>query len=443
MTCTLRSGHRTWEGDTDAEGHRTYHVEWIVESDVTDGPANVMQCPGLPIPGVIWHIKSDIDQWAYCLATKSAKQLQGPKEGSPVFLWSVSQVFSTKPPQRQRCQDNKIEDPLLEPPEINIGYNRYTEEATHNLWGIPITNSAWEPIRGPQVEFDKNRGVIKIKQNVASYFQGVLLPSRFVDCVNDRTLWGIPPRCIKLSTAPTDRKFYGQCEVYWARNLEFEVDLETYDRDILDEGTKVLHGHWGSDGSWVLDDIDGDSPNPFNPEHFDQFKDKNGENCRVVLNGYGLPSGVVVANSSNRAVPYVRVALSGGSGTLPTNGDVWVQHTSGPDALFENVAYHRGDAIVMPSDDDQGHADETYICLEDDTPGESYPPLNPDDWAYLPNGIVQRGVYSNTISYSIGDRVMYPAHSLINNREPAGSIFVQKYEAVNFLLLGIPAVLGV
>jgi hypothetical protein len=440
MTCVLRSGHKTWEGDTDAEGHRTYNVEWLVESDITDGPANVMQTPGLPIPGVVWQIKSDIDQWAFCLATKSAKRVQGPKEGSPVFLWSVSQQFSTKPPQRQRCQDNKIEDPLLEPPEISIGYNKYTEEATHDLWSIPITNSAYEPIRGPQVEFDKNRGTIKIKQNVASYFQGVLLPSRFIDCVNDRMLWGIPPRCIKLSTAPADRKFYGQCSVYWARSLEFEVDLETYDRYILDEGTKVLHGRWDSTGDWELIDIDGEAPNPFNPKHFDQFKDKNGENCRVVLNGAGLPAGVV---TTRRSPPVYYVAITASIGQPLNDGGIWVEIVDGTFLWDQGVTYKRGNIVIFDPTADISEAGvpsgEYYMCLNDDTTS------HPDtlvDFALLPDGIVDKGTFSLTEQYATGDRVT-PSVPLVGGVESAGTIFVQKYEGVNFLLLGIPPILGV
>jgi hypothetical protein len=41
---------------------------------------------------------------------------------------------------------------------------------------------------------------------------------------------------------------------------------------------------------WVLDAIDGEDPDPANPAHFDQFKDRHGENSKVMLNGAGTPA---------------------------------------------------------------------------------------------------------------------------------------------------------
>lgn len=429
MTCRLQGTFREWEGETDAEGHRTYHVVFVVEADATDGPFNVMRCPGLPLPGSAYTtLKNDIDPWAYCLAERSAKPKLA-KQGDLTNIWLVPVTFSTKPPARQRCQDNPIEDPLLEPPDISISYNRYSEEATHDRFGFPITNSAWEPLRGPQVEFDNNRGVIKIKQNVASYQQGVLLPSSMIDCVNDRPIWGIGTRCVKLSSAPADRKFYGHCSVYWARTCEFEVDLRTFDRDILDEGNKVLHGKWNTTtGEWELINIGGSPPDPFNPEHFDQFKDKNGENCRVVLNGAGLPAGVVIANPVT-GIYYIRITA--GSGTLPTNGDVWVQQTSGDQPFDDTEVYDRGDVVVTDIGD-------MYIATENTE--VDIPPAG--SWAILPSGINDKGNFDAATTYSIGDRVTYPVQSQVGGKEPAGSIPVQRYDERNFLLLGVPTILG-
>ena len=40
---------------------------------------------------------------------------------------------------------------------------------------------------------------------------------------------------------------------------------------------------------WMLDEIDGEPPDPTNPQHFDRYKDRNGENSRAILNGAGCP----------------------------------------------------------------------------------------------------------------------------------------------------------
>jgi len=236
-----------------------------------------------------------------------------------------------------------------------------------------IKSSSHEQIRGRQVEFDNNKPSVTIRQNVAAL--GLSTFSQMVDTVNSVPMWGLGTRRIKLSNAPWERKYYGRCHVYYTRTFEFDIDYKTFDRDAVDEGTKVLHGHWGgvsgtgltvsitvnanggistativnpgsgyprsttvqlsiddslsgsgqgsggvlqaktnssgvvtsvlvvnvgtaysagtvataSNVMWVLDDINGDSPDPENPQHFDRYKDRNGENTRAILDGAGCP----------------------------------------------------------------------------------------------------------------------------------------------------------
>ena len=60
-----------------------------------------------------------------------------------------------------------------------------------------------------------------------------------------------------------------------------------WDRDIVDQGTKVLRGSWSNANppAWVLDG----SPSPLNPKHFIRFQDPKGNIGSVVLNGQGVP----------------------------------------------------------------------------------------------------------------------------------------------------------
>lgn len=63
-----------------------------------------------------------------------------------------------------------------------------------------------------------------------------------------------------------------------------------WDRDLLDEGTKVLNGRWSANGNYIVVDIGGAAPDPDNPAHFIRFQDRNGNTGRVLLNGAGLPA---------------------------------------------------------------------------------------------------------------------------------------------------------
>jgi hypothetical protein len=305
MTTAIVPGQTTWTLLRDEKGHRTYKIKYRVRGAITDGPGNALLTTGLPVIGSQWIVDGENDPWAWCRPEVEVTPLVTDE---PNTHWLLEFTFSTKP--ITHCQDDHIENPLLVPQVISGSFVKYTQEATVDRFGNPIQNSAHEVIRGHQVEFDLNRLTIKIKQNVADLQLPLL--AEMTNTVNRDTLWDIPSRCIKMNPPTFERKFYGTCFIYYERNLEFDIfmvrdpreDLQGlflsgHDRLILDEGTKVLHGHWHpTTGTWVLDKIGGVSPDPFNPQHFDRFKDRKGEVCRVILNGNGLPVGPGVLSTT-------------------------------------------------------------------------------------------------------------------------------------------------
>ena len=345
-------GARSWSMVRDAEGYRTYIVRHRVHVNVTDGPYNALyNTPGLPSPGSMWDIDDDQDEWAYC--TQEARVDPVAPEGEPNEFFDIEQVFSTKPAVLCPDDEGGFDDPLLRADIITGGFNKYTIEARIDSHGDPIVNSAWEQMRGPQVEFDENRPKIRIRQNVADLEFDVLC--QHIDTVNDAPMWGFEARCVKFSGCSWEKHYHVDCTVYYTRELEFDIKYDSFDRDLIDEGTKVLPGHWDPiTGAYVLDlaavvqltttqtagsnilttadsvaqlrtgmkvegtgiptgttvtviavgsitlsanataDREGKTKfgydgDPNNPQHFVRFKDRNNENTRVILNGAGVP----------------------------------------------------------------------------------------------------------------------------------------------------------
>lgn len=275
-------GRMGWDGKVDTEGHREYHITFLVKADVLDGPQVVMNTPGLAPIGFFWAYGNDWDPWAICRPDRKIA-IHQEKKGDPNRFWTVEQTFSTKP--TGRCQDTTIEDPLLEPPKVSGGFVKYTEEATHDRWGAAIKSSSHEMLRGPNVEFDHNRPTVRIEQNVSLLQLNVF--SAMVDTVNDDWLWGLSARKIKLSNASWTRKVLGVCDYYFTRVFEFDVDFRTFDRDLVDEGTKAF-GRIKSDSN----PPDWEIPAGWdrcNPLHYTRYKDQTGENARVLLDGNGNP----------------------------------------------------------------------------------------------------------------------------------------------------------
>ena len=431
MATSLVNGHRDWSLERDVEGHREYKLKLLVRSATTDGPAAVLQTPGLPLPGAFWIVDNDIDLWAWCRPNVSIRRHPGYLEGEPGTFWTAEFTFSTRPPdfQRQRCNDTTIEDPLLEPAKISGDDENYQEEAAYDRFGRPIVSSSHEQLRGQQVEFDKSKGTITIEQNVATLYQAAILPSLMRDTVNKYIIWGFSRRCVKLSKCPWEKRYYGTCFAYYNRKLIFKTDSETFDRDLLDEGTKVLHGKWtdtSGDGKWELLNINGASPNPANPQHFDLFTDRNGNPCRVVLDGSGRPADTFIQSDA----VYVSLVL-GNTGIPLSTTSSWLLLVGplGPSPWDANTDYARGNVVSYVSD---GTA-YTFIALQNNL--NDAPTLTSTNWRNLPNGLNNAGTYDANETYVTGQYVRPQGL-----RSGVGSVHVEKYPESDFLLLGVPTI---
>lgn len=284
-------GPRTVSAERDENTYRSFMVTHVVRTDdYSDGPFVVMNCPTLPQMGDTWRFGNDSDIWAWCYPTMKVRILD-EKEGEPTRFWAVEQKFSTQP--LHRCMDTQVTDPLQEPQKISGSFVKYTRPVRFDRFGTLLTNSAWEPLNDSDVEFDANRPQVKIEQNV----RNLDLPNitRMVDTVNAYTLWDLPRRCIKLSDLAWERKLYGTCNYYFTRSFTFDINFQTWDRPVLDAGTKVLKGKWLPPSPGVLPTY---VPNPTadrgNPNHFQQYVDVNGQPGHVLLDGRGLPANSLI-----------------------------------------------------------------------------------------------------------------------------------------------------
>lgn len=473
MAAQLEGGPIAMSGSEDIEGHRTYKVSHRInvtaEGENFDGPQIAMDCEELPQEGDVWAFGNDLDQWAWCTTEKTCESVQ-PKQGYPIVQFIVTQTFTAKPPppNKQRCNDFKIEDPLLEPPKIRVSTTLDKEEAVYDRFGRYITNSAWEQLRGPQVEFNKSALKVRIEMNVPVHNLPILAAAR--DTVNGTPMWGMPVRTVLLASVDLDRKYLGRCEEYWTLVLEFEVKAETWDRYLMDEGTKVLNGRWHeTEDRWVLIDIDGEPPDPNNPAHFIQFPDRQGNSIRGMLNGRGQPAtrvglfpmepqGFPVRAFEYNIGDYVEhggenyVAIKRNTNVQPVDlgplfSDTWAKTTHAPNIVigeddWSNLTdYVRGDLVIVVHINAGGVLlASQYVALKSSGPTLSNPkdpqdPANVLFWRYLPNGVTNLGEWVGIQ----GNNIYTPVDA---NDEPTGigEVFVSKYGEYDFLLLGIPAI---
>lgn len=308
-------GRIKWSMERDRDGHRTYTIQHLVEGDLGeingDGPFNILNTPGLPLPGDVWLFDADTDLYSTCRPDASVRQLVD-EDGEPCPWWIVEQKFSNAPADKcfnsfgTTSFENPGDDPLLENVKFSGGTTRYNEEAMFDRFGDRITNSAHEQMRGPAVEFDANRFTIRVEQNVAALELDIVEVA--MDALNDDVMWGFAARTVKLSHFTWEKLWDGQCNIYFKRIFEFEVRTDTFDRDITDEGTKALHGKWKNigDGLWEVTDMAGGvTPDPSNPSHFVRIQDRYGNLMRCILNGSGVPAGNAAGTTDDPGIIHI------------------------------------------------------------------------------------------------------------------------------------------
>jgi len=284
MSATVK-GRIDWGLDRDNEGHRTYKLQSLVKcSSSLDGPATVMTASGLPSIGSFWAFGNETDPWAFCYPTMKVTPVN---TGEPNIWWEVEQTFSTKP--LNRCQDESVDDPLLEPPKISGSFARFQKEIERDRNNALIKSSSHEIVRG--IEKDASRPQVNISFN--SPILALDTISSMIDGVNSVPMWGLTTRKIKLTTVSWERKMNGLCNYYYTKNLQFEVRYEGWDvEDLVDKGFKCLRGKWNKSGtgdgatySWEQDS----GLDPEDPDHFIVAKDANDENApqETLLDGSG------------------------------------------------------------------------------------------------------------------------------------------------------------
>lgn len=288
---TLKNlGLLEWTGKRDMDLHRTYNVKFLIETDdIEDGPQLVTYALDLPNVGDPWTYGNDNDQYAVCTPIVQCETVLKRESN---FWWILSYEFTTRP--WLACLTDQLTNPISQPDYISGSFVTYQERTCKKLNGDgsvttgtgsgtytststsnTIISSSLEPI---WVSKDKNRPTVSISQTRASL--GLSIFSQMIDTLNDSTLWGLPPRCIKLRNVPWKRMVWGRCNYYYQRTLEFDINYKTFDEtELRDQGHRVIDKK-----KLELD--------PYldrtNPDNFTRACDERGNiNKIVLLNGQG------------------------------------------------------------------------------------------------------------------------------------------------------------
>lgn len=268
-------GLHSVECSRDNDRHRTYSPKWLVQVDdpYFDGPEVASGAVGLPLLGTRWVFGNDFDIAAVCQPQVQISPYDS--NGDAMEFYWVTQTFSTKPLGDRKNTDP--DNPLLTPPEISGGFTKHVRQAVQDNTGKPVMSSSLETFKGKEAEVDDSRHAISIKLRLPSLPLSTYI--EYIDRVNSVPMWGLPARCVKLSNVSWSKQFYGEDYqfTYYEVTYEFEIKFDTFDRYILDEGSRVLR---------TPDAANPAPANPNNPKDFVPFTIK-GQPARVLLDGTG------------------------------------------------------------------------------------------------------------------------------------------------------------
>jgi hypothetical protein len=266
-------GRQDWSMSSTKEGHRDYSITWLCETtSIDDGPYSIFTAIGLPRVGTPWRFGNETDLWAFCMPDARV---------SPVVkmenIWTITQHFSTVP--QERCQDQSISNPLNEPITISGSFTKYRVIVSHDKDDKVIKSSGHDII---EIERDNNRPQVRIGANV------LVLPldtiSNGMDSVNGSSMWGLPKRCIKLSSCTFQRKLYGTCFFYYTLDLGFDINYNTHDEKVPDRGKHCLPFKRDPSTGELTNLITGPQSDP---SKFVTFTDPSGHPSSTLLDGNG------------------------------------------------------------------------------------------------------------------------------------------------------------
>jgi len=222
-------------GSIDAQWHRTYKRAWRV---VTEHPLDIGPLGArLAIPiffGQYYTLYNgltlvEFDEFAFALKIDAVIDPGCNDDCS----WIVTVEYGPYDPTQFG------ENPLNHPLKITWGENRFETPLIQDIAGLPVVNSAGDYFDPPPM-IDDSRPTLRIVRNEPTYDPGYA--ALWKDSLNANPFFGYPPLTVKSSTPLGELEFNPVCGFYYVVTYQFEINLNGWQKLILDQGTRQIVG---------------------------------------------------------------------------------------------------------------------------------------------------------------------------------------------------------
>lgn len=292
-TFILNSGPFYWDCVQDDKYKREYNVKYKIATDedpwVNDDPSNWANTPGIPSVGTSWSAYAAAlgtnggDDWAF--RTPYVKVTPFQPDDGPVYVAILEIKFSRADYEQDRCQTTELADPLLEPPQIQVGWQKYRKLPNTDRDGLPYRGSTGEPLIGQEIEIDDNHWTVSITIN--QFQVNLALVDSLANTLNSGPIWGLPPERSKFNSYSGTKLYYGSCHAYVRSTYGFEVRAD-WKQYLPDKGRMEFAGT---------------GTNATDPDDWVVAKDRFGENkpvLRLDTEGKAIVSDAQTPNTITR-----------------------------------------------------------------------------------------------------------------------------------------------
>jgi hypothetical protein len=227
--------------------HRTYSSTFRLFTDsVNDGASTVMIYSGLPQLGdpYLWG-----NSWDYGARMNSLPVVRLEREDQQARkIWIATCTYTTI---GRQLEEQPPDNPLDHPWKVSGDADEWTEEAEKDINGSPLMNSAFQQLRGKQVERFRSRRKLTLSKNFPIVNQ--LWIDHFEGSINRSSVrilgMNYPPNHLYMRRITFTREWYAYGTPYFPHTFQIDVHKDGFLRKIVDKGTMQLR----------------DGGNPFNP----------------------------------------------------------------------------------------------------------------------------------------------------------------------------------
>lgn len=262
-----------WKGRStvrDDKGTREYMRTFQVLTDsVYTSQLLVREATAFGLPAMFaGYISADGSEFdTYALVSRISAR-QDEENG---FLWNVEVQYSTQANDPDRVIDpvtgQPIDDPLLEPQEIEWSFQQFQKPLERDLDNIAIASSAGGKF-DPAIVVDDSRLVVRITKNEPTFIVAVAI--LYQDAVNDDWFFGSAPGTAKIaSLRGVKQSKYGR--VYYQNTYEIHFRREGWQLKVLDRDYSHVQNQSARNRQRAVDAQGRPSGDP------------------ILLNGYGMP----------------------------------------------------------------------------------------------------------------------------------------------------------